>query len=364
MSPSPAAKRGSPRFLGSRSRGGWSGVLLFAASLGRIATARAEDVASTEGALARVAVTLSSCETYPFEARALESLLSLELRTDGIERASVGETRAVLHVDLPSCGNAVLLVLEDRVTGKTVGRAVDVGSVEPAARARFLALSSVELLRASWLELLLQRRGSPDPLVKAVRARVTKAIDTPSARSASPPAAPEPARTDDRPRVFGGTSVRAYPAWQGGLLGVTVGVDLPAGRVWSWRFDAHGLRGEAFDALGDVTLWHASAGATLLAGTAEGLVRLHVGPRLEVGAGLVTGQTSAANVIASSGGGLTASAGSIALLSGRVTPTLRVFGSIEAGVTLAGVTATADGRKVGGLAGPFGEATVGVAWSP
>jgi hypothetical protein len=158
--------------------------------------------------------------------------------------------------------------------------------------------------------------------------------------------------------------VRAYPAWQGGLFGVTVGLDLPAGRVWSWRFDAHGLRGEAFDVLGTVKLWQASAGAAVLAGTAEGPLRLHVGPRFEIGAGVVEGDTKAMNVRTSSGGGLTAAGGAVALLSGKVAKTLHAFGSVEAGFTLAGVTSTADGRKVGGLAGPFGEATIGLSWQP
>ncbi len=318
-----------------------------------------------------IAVTRPPCPGLPYNAAALDDLLAIELRADGVERvATVAGALAVLHIEQPSCeAPALELVLEDRATGKTVGRAVNLAPIEVGARARWLALEAAELVRASWLELVLQRPDATDRLTVAVRTRLARALPP---RPWTPPSPSVPATVTSPPvepswsdvSVWAGVSARSYSAWQGGLLGGALGVVLPWSPHWTWMLDARMLRGEAFDALGSVTMWQLSAGGSLLAGTAPAAIRLHVGPHVYLGAGQVAGHAEVDNVNVSTGTRLIGSMGALGMLTGTLSRSWGIWTSIEAGSTLLGVTARADGRKVGGLAGPYLEATVGVSLVP
>lgn len=324
----------------------------------------------------RVSVALPGCKSLPFERTVVLELLSVELRSDGIERVAEGSTDAVavLHIAQPDCDKAqVLLVVEDRATGKTVGRGVDLSAVDASSRARFLALSAVELLRASWLELLTLRPAAEDPLLKAVRGRV-RAFLPPSEPpvppasaaplvSALPPAAPDPPapparRSSLRAEALG----RGYLSSQGGLLGGLVGGQIPWEERLLLRLDARASRGEAFDPLGRVTLLQVSGAASLLAESRSGALRFALGPQIELGAGQVQGEPSSGQVRSSSGARAVGGIAAVGALSGAVSDHIELLGSIEAGTTFLGLTAQADGRHVAGMRGAFLGITLGLGW--
>lgn len=328
-----------------RSAWGWAALAL---------VAPASEAA--EGKPAQVAITMPSCPVLPFERGALLELLAIELRTDGVERVSEADApaTAMLHIEQPSCeAERVLLVLEDRTTGKTVGRGVDLGSVETASRTRFLALSGAELLRASWLELLVLRPLAQDTLSVAVRARVSTFVTPRPVEQSRAPAL-------DRSAFFAGAVVRGYPSTQGGLIGGVLG-----GEVWLertlLRLDLQAHRGEAFDPAGDVALTQGLVGVAWLLATAPGSVWVAGGPRLELGVGWGSGSSDLPDVKSSSGSHAVVSASAQTLLRGALSERWDLFATLEAGMTFVGLTARADGRKVGGIYGPFVATSMGVA---
>lgn len=320
----------------------------------------------------RVSVALPSCKSLPFERTVVLELLSVELRSDGIERVAEGsaDAVAVLHIEQPDCDNAqVLLVVEDRATGKTVGRGVDLSAVDASSRARFLALSAVELLRASWLELLTLRPAAEDPLLKAVRGRVRAFLPpseppVPPASAAPPvsappdPPAPPARRSSLRAEALG----RGYLSSQGGLLGGLVGGQIPWEERLLLRLDARASRGEAFDPLGRVTLLQVSGAVSLLTESRSGALRFALGPQIELGAGQVQGEPSSGQVRSSSGARAVGGIAAVGALSGAVSNHIELLGSIEAGTTFLGLTAQADGRHVAGMRGAFLGITLGLGW--
>lgn len=355
-----------------------------AASVAGLLALGAAGARAEEKAPALVAVALPSCATPPFERVALRELLAIELRSDGVERVVDDPTGAMatLRIEQPACEQPrLVLVLEDRTTGKTVGRSLDLATTEPSARARLVALSSAELLRASWLELLSLRPGAQDPVVQAVRARAlsllppvpSPASSTPPASSAPPPpVAPPPsdrpspavlpASPPERVRWQLGGVARGYPASQASLAGAFVGLDLPLHPALALRLDARGMLGEAFDVLGKVSLRQASLVAALRLQTAPGAVRFGVGPQVELGAGQVEGTEPTAGVTTSSGTRGVFSAALVGEVRGGSLGGMELLGSCEGGVTGVGLTAQADGRRVSGLIGPFLGVSLGAGW--
>src|SRR5262245_46823267 len=125
-----------------------------------------------------VAAVLAS---LPAPARAAAAPAFLVLDLDGCAAAPAAEIRNIVEVELrrsvavlagagaetpgtarPNVAKARLTCVDllatieiaDPVTGKTLRRTVDLEPVPPVARAHLIALSIVELLVASWSELL------------------------------------------------------------------------------------------------------------------------------------------------------------------------------------------------------------------
>jgi hypothetical protein len=324
-----------------------------------------------------VGLALPGCPALPFERASFLELLAIELRADGVEQVKEegASTIALLRVEQPDCAQPRLqLVLEDRTTGKTVGRAVDLGSIEGNARARFLALSGAELLRASWMELVALRPAAEDPLTRAVRARL-QAMLPPLPAPPAPAPAPTPAPLPERappeqpaPSRQGawwfGVSSRSYPATQGAMLGGSLGGQVPWREALRWRFEARGLAGEAFDPLGTVRLRQLSGLAALQVELGTSTLRLGVGPQIEVGLAQLRGEPAAPGARGTSETRPVATLGAATTLAGQLTRRLAAQSHLELGHTLAGLTAAADGRRVAGLRGVFLGLGVGMTWSP
>jgi hypothetical protein len=314
----------------------------------------------------RVAVVLPSCAPLPFEKASLIELLSIELRADGVEHVEEADTQstAVIRVELPACDAArVVLVLEDRATGKTVGRGVELGAIEPAARPRFLALSAAELLRASWLELLVLRPSAQDSISRAVRARVSAYLPPRAPLpdpAASAPAAPRPAAPPEPPSwsLSLGAATRGYPSVLGGLFGGVIGAR------WAHPnqlllVDAHALHGDTSLAIGSIAMTQLSLGGAWLLRSTPGPVSLGVGPRVEAGLGQASGHATLDRVVASTQRHAVVSASLCGLVTGSSIGSWSPWLAVDAGYTLVGLTALADDRREIGLFGAFLEASLG-----
>ncbi|MCA9609184.1 MAG: hypothetical protein KC619_26465 [Myxococcales bacterium] len=125
----------------------------------------------------------------------LGRLLSVELRGDGVAGVDAGrrfDRPAVADVELVSdCGEP--LTVEVRVTDPARGairtRTVDLTGVPAALRVRLLALSTAELLRATWIEPVVTG-PPPELLVPAIEP--LEAVEASPAIAIAPPASPSP----------------------------------------------------------------------------------------------------------------------------------------------------------------------------
>jgi hypothetical protein len=126
-----------------------------------------------------VRIVLATCDRIVNRTALLEQL-RIELLSTGVVdievvdpdtgaggRAQEKERIATLQVYYPECddsGGLVNLRITDRLTAKYVERTLVVSDVSAEARSRAVALAIVELLRASWLELVIsQGRGEGEP---------------------------------------------------------------------------------------------------------------------------------------------------------------------------------------------------------
>jgi hypothetical protein len=126
-----------------------------------------------------VRIVLASCDALVLRKALLEQL-RIELLSTGVVEIEVvdpdtgtgsqvqSDRIATLQVYYPECDDTAGLVnlrISDRLTAKYVERTLVVSDLHAEARPRAVALAIVELLRASWLELVIaQRPGeSPEP---------------------------------------------------------------------------------------------------------------------------------------------------------------------------------------------------------
>lgn len=153
--------------------------LLLCAALGAMHTrpARADEL--------HVPVSLDPC--VPVDPAKFRYLLGIELSADAAAGAE-GQSAAAVAV---SCdGAALVLTVQDVITRKQVTRRVDIGSVDPSARTRLLALTVAELVLASWMEVRIEPRPVIEPVEPApppaAKARVSELVE-PVLRPSVPP---------------------------------------------------------------------------------------------------------------------------------------------------------------------------------
>src|SRR5262245_8737810 len=129
---------------------------------------------------ALLALALGGCPIVP--AAEVQNMVAVELRRavlpfdEATPNAGAPPATTIVRVGCAELRAAIRV--EDRLTGKTVERTVDLGAAAPVARPHLLALSIVELLAASWVELQSNPRPAQAPPDAA-------AVATPEARAAA-----------------------------------------------------------------------------------------------------------------------------------------------------------------------------------
>lgn len=309
----------------------------------------------------------TACPGLAWSGRAFVDLLRVELKADGIDVELDGSVQ-----DTPTLA-ATPDVCTDAAHGasvvfrrgeQTLERHVDLTDVAGNARARVLALAAAELLREAFASPPTSTpTPPPNAPVRSVELHVVldpspPSAIAPSSRPVSPPAAAH-AFT-----ISLAGEARALPAGPAGLFGARAGIAAPLGRTFVLSVDAAFGRGASRDVLGEVSAFVAGGSVGVAVAAGPDALRIHAGPRLEVAwahvdaaaATLSTAAFSADSALAL----LTLSATAHVLIGSG----LHVLVGVDAGATLKGFEARADGRTVTGFVGPLLGVRIGFAWSP
>lgn len=118
-----------------------------------------------------VTVRVAPCSELGFDTgRLLPRVLSVELRADGVTAVRASRRVSVADVSLRApCegGSSIDVLVRDRRDGQTFLRRVELSGVPRSLRLRVIAMSTAELLRASWARQLeappARRRETPAP---------------------------------------------------------------------------------------------------------------------------------------------------------------------------------------------------------
>ncbi len=243
-------------------------------------------------------------------------------------------------------GGLIELRVDDPITGKSLQRTIDLQEA-PRARARLLALAVVELVSASWTELV----SNPEPEVPPAGPHAS-----PEARRAVADLirnqAQKTAFTRLRLVAFGGgQAFFSGPGLLGGA-GLRLGKDHPL--HLGWVADVQIMHGSAAASLGVVSVDTLSFGGALVFHQTWSRLGLHVGAGLRGGAVRLAGMPRDAQIAAGQSG-WAAWGGPMAQLSLGVVATRRLCFELglESGYVLS---------SVGGLVAGVREVSVGGAW--
>ncbi len=232
---------------------------------------------------------LKQCPDVPSDQ--VQGIIGIELRRpvillgDGISSST--RTSATTAVRVVCQGLRAAIDVQDPLTGKTVGRVVDLGAAAPVARPHLLALSIVELLAASWMEL----RSNPNPTNPPVGIAATP--ETREAALELVNRSPGPRRLL---RLLAATAIQTstsgLQSWGGGMI---VGGD-PVPYL-GWLLDLTFQHGQQAFTLGRVTADTASALGAVLAGPSRDRFALRAGLGIRAGGAWIIGTPSDAPTV-------------------------------------------------------------------
>jgi hypothetical protein len=322
--------------------------------------ARAQGTPAVEGA---VAVVASRCNDVPWSVGAWVEILRAELagdgvrvqRTDGADAADTAGPAAPHQVTVEpercdAAASSATLTFSSGHLRRT--RTLTLADVDPAARARVIAIAVADLVRQGVAAVRTAQPPAAAPPPIDVRVRVEHSSPDPSA----------PGMSASIAAVAEG---KVFTQGNAGLLGARLAADFGWG-IWRARADAGVLSGSGHDLLGDVDETVATFGIGLLAMGGTRRISLGVGPRLEAGAGWFAGKSNSPLVIASS------TRSPIALLALSGTARFAIARSwsgvieLDVGASAYGFSATADSaageRHVTDLRGPFLATRLGFGW--
>jgi len=323
------------------------------------ANARAQDTPASPAGVAplTLAIDAAVCAESADERAALSHALAVELSTDGVGLAPTATSSAAASVQLdpsPCTADApeIAITLSDTVTHKALTRAVSMRDVAPPDRARVLAVAIAELLRASWAEMLLTPRATTPTAGAAPERAAAADVAARHARSRrleSPrPAPPAPPRVDNL--GFGASlGLRAFSAERSVFLGGALGGSRPFGPNHAFRFaaDMGFYNAVSSDRLGSVRTDLVLLGASVAISIALGEhTRVELGPRLEAGIGIASGEPAQPGTTASVGSSAVATVVAEATLRQWIIAYLHTVLRLSVGGSFASITAEADDRPV------------------
>ncbi len=323
-------------------------------------------VTTEAGAAPPIVRAESTCPTLVWSSRTFVDLLRVELRADHVEVTTDGNVQdaPIVTATPETCGDGArgaTIVL--RRGEQRTERYVELSDVPANAKARVLALAAADLLRANFAASAPPPPAAPAPFELHV---VVDAPPAPAVVAATPILVP-PAPPPPPPRALTLSltgEARSFPSASTGLFGGRLSLASPLGRWFSLGVDADVGAGSARDALGSVTtlVLGGAVGVALAAG--PDAFRVHLGPKLEVDWVRFAASGNLATTLAS------AADSAVVLLMLSATAHVRVIGGLygliglDAGASLRGYEARADGRTVAGVIGPMLGLRIGIAWSP
>lgn len=322
--------------------------------------ASAEASAAASAATTFVEVSVSSCGAPGFDATQFREALRTELRDMGVsDELSTGAPIASIAVEEVGCGgtgHTAVVQLIDRVTHKVTSRGFELRDVDISARPRLVALGSVELLRASLLELEQRHRHEVVAQIVRLGRDVRVTVQMKSAKA-------EPTKKPNDNLWFLGVrgSFQQWGSYRAAVAGGGVEMSYQSARARAF-VNLLANAGVASDELGEVSLsfFSARAGADLLSlGSA---LQFGVGPRLQAAAARF-GADPAKNVSATPSTEWTLMGGLGATVSAPFSQASMARGGVDIGYTFVGIRALAAERATTGIAGAYLGANLGIDWA-
>lgn len=268
---------------------------------------------------------ITECSTSELDVEQLAERLRVELLSDGVrelrlvasespELSSEHPALAILRIAHAPCAEnsaAFYVRIDDFLTRKRIERTFDLEQTDPRARARALALSTAELLRASWAELAIAEpsievpEATLDSIAMRVRVRGLREAEALTSPITTPDSAVSTTRSDRTAStsISAAFVTRAFVSAAIAPVGGRASLDLAPLRSFVIRMDVEAAAGTSFDdPLGTIELGLATFGLTLAYAVSIGSeVLLSIGPRAAVGAAWAAGSARDPMTITNSG---------------------------------------------------------------
>ena len=162
---------------------------------------------------------------------------------------------------------------------------------------------------------------------------------------------------------FAAAETMVFPQGSAGLFGARAGLQARPIREAALRIDAGVLAGSARDPLGTIHETIGTLSATLFAMGGARAISFGVGPRVEAGIGWFRGQADDPRTSASSARAALLFLALSGIASFRIAEAWSGLVGIDAGTSVYGFSARADGRTVSELEGAMMTIRVGFLWS-
>jgi hypothetical protein len=293
-----------------------------------------------------VSLHLDRCPMVPPDD--VQSMIAVEIHRPVVPPA--GDGAAITTVNVTCEGLRAEIRIDDPITGKTIGRVVDLATAAPVARPHLLALSIVELLAATWIEL----QSNPNPTSPPLGAP-----PTPEARAAALAVVSSRSGARRRPRLLAAVAVQTSTAdlqsiGGGLLLGGNLGVR------FGWMADVGFQHGDRQVALGRVSADSATTAGALVVGPTWDRIALRAGLGVRGGGAWLSGTPTDPAAVGGAIRGFWW--GPIAVLDGSLTLRGRIVLelTLEAGHVMLPVVATVQGADSVAIDGTWIRGGLGV----
>ncbi len=311
-----------------------------------------------------VAAELRPCEAKGWTSAEVMRFLEADLRPRGVTLTAGTSPKAAAELEVIATGCAggapsAVISVRDRLTQKIVTRGLSLIDTEVADQARWVALSSAELLRASWAEAASAEYQSVVERVSRMGDKVTLWVRPTAASAGAPDTATKP---DLRPHVSLQARTLFAPAYRASLAGGALLASKAFAGGLGFHSGVEALWGDTRDTAGNVQLRLTSVvlGGAVRADLSSRLA-VSLGPTLRVGALALSADATPPNTNHDALGGFV-SAGLSASAQAYVSSYFSLMFGTEMSHTLLGVRGLAEGRAAAGLSGTFFVASMGLAW--